>query len=78
MLRGNRGLQIFGTLFVVQYVCKNVLNIPILACESLPLASQKVSFDFAKAILSHSKSLPFAKPEVKKGKSIPLLPLFHL
>ena len=65
ILRGNRRLQIFGHFFILQNFPKIVLNIPILACESYPFVSRKVTFDLAKGILSHSKSLPFAKLEVK-------------
>jgi hypothetical protein len=67
ILTRNRGLQIFGLLFVVQKVLNIVLNIPVLACESYPLSFQKLSFCTLKAILSHYKRIPFAKPEVKNG-----------
>jgi hypothetical protein len=57
---------------------KIVLKIPILASESLPFTLQKLSFDLAKAILSHSKRIAFAKPEAKNGDFDPYFSPFHL
>jgi hypothetical protein len=67
IIRGNRSLQIFGYFFVVQNATNIVLNIPILASQSLPLTLQKLSFCPPKGKLSHRKRIPFAKPEVKNG-----------
>jgi hypothetical protein len=77
-LRENRRLQIFGHFSFVQNLHKIVLNIPVLACESLPFASQKLTFYTPKGYLSHSKSIPFAKPKVKSGDFAPRFLRFHL
>jgi hypothetical protein len=78
IISGNRVLRIFWALFIRLNLNKIVLNIPVLAFKSYPFALQKLSFDLAKAILSHSKSLPFAKPGVKTGDFDPRFCPFHL